>query len=527
MAHVAAVEAASLSTQDWAQMITARKPTLIRGLVDAWPALKLWHGLAGLDRLARLSGDCPVQVLEGSEGGRFYGSITNHSRESCSFREFLDTVRSGMHRGHSSARNADVDGHCHSPYLAQAPITSLPGFEQPLTGLLKDISVPEPLRQRTITACNLWMNSEPAQSSTHYDPYHNLLCLVTGHKTAVMHSPKHTAALYPEAAFGEACNHSKVDFSCPDLERFPLYYEAKGHELQARIQAGDALFIPEGWWHQIGSEEGTIAVNFWWKSETVADIGGESNTFFLREALAAAVGAEKAALVKQVVPYPLPDRPAKRKRLEGSQNNSAGCQDAPCRPSRSDSASGTCASGAESSSEGESSHEGSASQKSDGIARGCAWKGRTMSVREEAAVHLLALYVAASHGNCGHPFAPQDDTPAQILAALEPAELCAVLLQMVDVAPKTLEALLLECLSPMAVELLTLRFEEMDSGGVDDAARGSPSFFHRVYSVCGDHTELMRVLVRKKEAFSAIACQGVLSRQLGLNHSVHPSVRSD
>ena len=32
------------------------------------------------------------------------------------------------------------------------------------------------------------------------------------------------------------------------------------------MQAGDAVFIPEGWWHQIDSTDITIAVNFWWQS---------------------------------------------------------------------------------------------------------------------------------------------------------------------------------------------------------------------------------------------------------------------
>jgi hypothetical protein len=38
-------------------------------------------------------------------------------------------------------------------------------------------------------------------------------------------------------------------------------------------QPGDALFIPEGWWHQVNSEAGTIAVNFWWSSGITASIG--------------------------------------------------------------------------------------------------------------------------------------------------------------------------------------------------------------------------------------------------------------
>ena len=32
------------------------------------------------------------------------------------------------------------------------------------------------------------------------------------------------------------------------------------------VQAGDVLFIPEGYWHQVDSGGGTIAVNIWFES---------------------------------------------------------------------------------------------------------------------------------------------------------------------------------------------------------------------------------------------------------------------
>ena len=35
-------------------------------------------------------------------------------------------------------------------------------------------------------------------------------------------------------------------------------------------QAGDALLIPEGWWHQVDSDPATLAVNFWWASQPAA-----------------------------------------------------------------------------------------------------------------------------------------------------------------------------------------------------------------------------------------------------------------
>ena len=37
-------------------------------------------------------------------------------------------------------------------------------------------------------------------------------------------------------------------------------------DASADLLPGDALFIPEGWWHQVESNAGTIALNFWWRS---------------------------------------------------------------------------------------------------------------------------------------------------------------------------------------------------------------------------------------------------------------------
>jgi Cupin-like domain len=179
-----------------------------------------------------------------------------------------------------------------------------------------------------------------SRSSLHYDPYQNLLCCVTGAKHVTLMSPAATRFLYPLPVFGESPNHSAVDFARPDLDRHPLYARALPGRLLASLQAcsgrrfltvclsiymsvgpsvrpsvclsvclsvylsvcpsvslsvkpnrlprravrqaGDALFVPEGWWHQVDSVAGTIAVNFWWRSAFERLIGGHMDAYFLR-----------------------------------------------------------------------------------------------------------------------------------------------------------------------------------------------------------------------------------------------------
>lgn len=88
-----------------------------------------------------------------------------------------------------------------SVYLAQAPIQSagITTGEPHLAELLVDLGTPDPIRHLQLAACNLWINSSEAHSSTHYDPYHNFLCVVSGFKRATLYSPEHAAALYPQA----------------------------------------------------------------------------------------------------------------------------------------------------------------------------------------------------------------------------------------------------------------------------------------------------------------------------------------
>lgn len=67
-------------------------------------------------------------------------------------------------------------------------------------------------------------------------------------------------------------------------------------------QAGDALFLPEGWWHQVDSEGVTIAVNFWWRSHFDRHLGGHMDAYYLRRAAQSLTESRKAELLCQLCP---------------------------------------------------------------------------------------------------------------------------------------------------------------------------------------------------------------------------------
>ena len=59
------------------------------------------------------------------------------------------------------------------------------------------------------------------------------------------------------------------------------------------------MFIPEGFWHQIDSQPGTIAVNIWWESAVqLMLLGTDSEQFYLRRLLQAAVIEKQEQLLE-------------------------------------------------------------------------------------------------------------------------------------------------------------------------------------------------------------------------------------
>ncbi len=165
-------------------------------------------------------------------------------------------------------------------YLAQCPISSCDPHSSelqpgPLSALLQDFNIPSPLRTHkthnytdfTLNQINFWANiHSPATSSLHYDPYSNLLCVVTGQKTVRLLPPCGTKHLQNVSnAYAESSNHADDDlgFHFPQRKE-EINQMSNGQLSEFILNPGDALFLPEGWWHQVSSTAGTTAINFWW-----------------------------------------------------------------------------------------------------------------------------------------------------------------------------------------------------------------------------------------------------------------------
>ena len=147
-------------------------------------------------------------------------------------------------------------------YSKDVHATQIHGIHQ-----IKDFP-PNILQNKDLDMVNLWMNIPRSRSTLHYDANHNLLTVHKGSKRVFLISPELQNSVNSISLFTDTPNHTSRSF----LEIVDIFqtlqkerkYDSKLFEIE--IRENQALFIPEGWWHQVDSQEFTIAVNYWFSS---------------------------------------------------------------------------------------------------------------------------------------------------------------------------------------------------------------------------------------------------------------------
>jgi hypothetical protein len=231
-------------------IIRAERPVVLKGLLDAWPAVAV-----GRQSVARLNAYlkamdigalAPVMEAPASSGGRFgYGP---------DLREFAFSKRQGGIT-ETLERIERLMGEPEAPFVA---IQMLPLASH----------LPEFVRQNTLPLLprvmpRLWVGG-PLRTQTHNDRDHNLACVVAGRRRFLLFPPQQVGNLY----VGPLDNPpplSLVDPEAPDLVRFPKYRQAFAVAQVADLGPGDALFMPKYWWHHVTSRDPyNVMVNYWW-----------------------------------------------------------------------------------------------------------------------------------------------------------------------------------------------------------------------------------------------------------------------
>uniref|UniRef100_A0A453FMN3 JmjC domain-containing protein n=1 Tax=Aegilops tauschii subsp. strangulata TaxID=200361 RepID=A0A453FMN3_AEGTS len=294
------------SSEEFAASIEPKNvPAVFRGVLNGSAASSRWDPLhGGLDYLLEKVGpDVAVEAMMSSTGHVFYGDLRSHERVSIPFSTFMHSCKSylgGLNAADDSSKDKGIgeeptcsEEMCSASlenseqlYLAQVSILNTENKERCSLEVLKeDIQEPIFLKGRPFSSINFWMSRAHMRSSTHYDPHHNLLCVVAGCKKVTLWSPSASPFLYPMPVYGEASNHSCVSIEEPDYSSYTRAKYMKEYSERVVLNCGDALFIPEGWYHQVDSDDLTIAINFWWKSRIMTEMLEHMDAYYLRRIL--------------------------------------------------------------------------------------------------------------------------------------------------------------------------------------------------------------------------------------------------
>lgn len=121
---------------------------------------------------------------------------------------------------------------------------------------------PAVLRRALSIAPGLWIGAAGMVTPLHYDWNENFHVVISGRKRWTLFPPASSHALHVPSK-GLPPIFTPIDIEEPDLECFPRFASIRSHAQMGELRAGDALFIPVGWWHHAHTLEDTIALSQW------------------------------------------------------------------------------------------------------------------------------------------------------------------------------------------------------------------------------------------------------------------------
>ena len=239
---------AALGSQEFLERYyAANRPVILTGEMADWPALSRWTP----QHLRSKVGARSIEYQgDRSRDPRFEMYKDDH-RRTTTFDSFIDmTMQPGAGNdayltAYNSERNAEA-----------------------LSALHEDLGFLDKYLDRS--AANpfgmMWIGPAGTVTSLHHDLTNNLVAQIVGRKRV---------KLVPASEAGKLYNRDHVFSEIPDLEdpgidlaRYPRLADINVYEIT--LEAGEILFIPVGWWHQVKSLDFSVTItytNFLWENE--------------------------------------------------------------------------------------------------------------------------------------------------------------------------------------------------------------------------------------------------------------------
>jgi hypothetical protein len=207
----------------------AGRPVVIVGGCTHWPLAKL-----PLERLLEHAGDSEISLLR-SEYDTDASATPRYERSK--LRDYAGEL---------------LAGNAVETYLAA---NALPDALEPL------VERPRWFPFHAFANTRFWLGPAGSGLRLHRDLVDNFIAQVMGSKELTLYAPDQASRLYPVRIGGNPFYQpSAVDTRAPDPQRHPRFGDARA--VQVELAAGDLLYLPAGWWHEVRNLELALSINF-------------------------------------------------------------------------------------------------------------------------------------------------------------------------------------------------------------------------------------------------------------------------
>ncbi len=246
-----------------------KKPLLVKGAVKRWPAWKTWS----FDELSKIKNKDGSDVMATFQNGLIEQGVTKKPVH-MPIAPYLKGLES------SSLPNKSEIGLCPENifkglktgedfYLNWEYLKTFPADQvylaqwqmlQKFPELKKDFALRTLWKKMLLTWEYLFIGPAQTVTGLHDDFGNNWFCQVRGLKEFILFTPDNDSYLCQSEKYDWGARLSRVDITKIDQQpqERVLFEKAKG--LYARVEAGDALFIPKYTWHGVVALEPSISL---------------------------------------------------------------------------------------------------------------------------------------------------------------------------------------------------------------------------------------------------------------------------
>jgi len=203
-------------------------PLLLRGAAADWPAVRSWT----LERLAALAPERAVKLVVGNrEQGRT-------RFEPSTLRTWLTDLARERCAGEATRHLKEFD------LLASIP------------ALRADLRASTLFPRRSIVATSAWIGGADARTGLHCDHLDNVAVLIAGRKRFLLAPPDVVRPEDISDKYDRWAMLAAVTFE--DIAERPC---ARPRLQVAELAAGDAIYVPAGWWHEVENLDASILMS--------------------------------------------------------------------------------------------------------------------------------------------------------------------------------------------------------------------------------------------------------------------------